>query len=205
MASSERARHGGRAGALLVGAALSLLPAAASAQQAFPGRPLAPAPAAPPAAPAPAAPAAPASPALPAQPAAPVEEPPYDPGAHKNVKEGAWLRVTRDTARRSTGMMVTGIGFITLAASLIAAGTGVYLNDDGCHGVNNACNGGHATGMALMSSGLIALGLGLPLTIYGASEVPYLEAGSTVSRSRAPALRVTAGVTPTGASLALRF
>jgi hypothetical protein len=131
-----------------------------------------------------------------------VEEPPYDPAAHHGLSEGAWLRATRGTGRRSAGMMATGIGLLTLSASLIGAGSGIYVNDNGCslpNGMLVPCGTGQTTGIALFSAGLIALGLGLPLMIYGAAEVPRAEAGRLV----VPSLTVAVGAGR--AALALRF
>jgi hypothetical protein len=149
----------------------------------------------------PAPPAPPAPPATAQQAPPPVEEPPYDPAQHRGITEGAWLRATRGTARRSTGMMATGISFIGLAATLMAAGSAVYVNDNGCtspNGLPMACGPGRVTGMALLSSGLIALGLGIPLTIHGAAEVPRAEAGSV-------SLRLTVRPELRGGGLTLQF
>jgi hypothetical protein len=133
-------------------------------------------------------------------PAPPVVEPPYDPAEHGGLAESVWLRATRGTARRSSGMMGTGIGLVGLGALLMGVGTGVYLGDNGCLGSNNSCNAGHGTGMAVLSAGLIAAGLGIPLTIYGATDVPRAESGSAF---RGPA--ITVGFTGQRATLAVRF
>jgi hypothetical protein len=192
VARSERGCR--RVGAAAVfGVSSILLAPAASAQQA----PAAARPVAPPAAAAPVT-AVPAT-AAPA-PVEPVYDPPYEPSQHGGLPEGAWLRATRGTAKRSTGMMGTGIGMIGLGATLMAAGTAVYAGDNGCQGFNNSCNNGHGTGMAVLMSGLIALGLGIPLTIYGATEVPRAESGSA-----RVVLPITVGVMPGGAAVSLRF
>jgi hypothetical protein len=100
-------------------------------------------------------------------------------------------------------MMGTGIGFIVLGAALMGGGTGVYVNDsNGCTLPNNMtipCGTGRTAGVALFSAGIIALGLGLPLTIYGAAEVPRLEAG------RLAVPRVTVALGAGRAGLALQF
>jgi hypothetical protein len=164
------ARRAWRFPGLLIAAALSLLAPSASAQQAV-------------------APLASAKPAPPA----PVVEPPYDPSLHGGLSEGAYLRATRGTGRRSTGMMVTGITFITLGAALMAGGSAVYLGANQCSGNGRtnpdgtpqgcAVTSGQATGMALLAAGLVGLGIGLPLTIFGAADVPRLEAGKVTSPS----------------------
>ncbi len=157
------ARRGRRFHGLLVGAGLSLLAAPAAAQQA-PRPPPAAAPRHRPCPP-PSTPAAAATPA----PAAPVEDPPYDPSAHGGLSEGAFLRATRGTGRRSTGMMITGISFMTLGAALMAGGSAVYLGANQCSnnsGIVNpdgtpqgcAVTSGQATGMALLVAGLVGIG-----------------------------------------------
>jgi hypothetical protein len=172
------ARRGWRPRGWLFGAALSLLAPPAAAQHAAP----------------PVAPVAASAPLKPVPPP-PVEEPPYDPSAHGGLSEGAYLRTTRGTGRRSTGMMVTGISFITLGAALMAGGSGVYLSANHCDGNGTgvlnpdgtpqgcAVTSGQVTGMALLAAGLVGLGIGVPLTIFGAAEVPRVEAGRVTSPS----------------------
>jgi hypothetical protein len=182
------------AAAAVLGVSSILLAPAAGAQQAPPPAPPAARPAAPPVT------TTPATPAPAPTPAEPVYDPPYEPSQHGGLPESVWLRATRGTARRSTGMMGTGIGMIGLGATLMSVGTAVYAGDNGCQGFNNTCNGGHGTGMALLISGLIALGLGIPLTIHGATEVPRAESGSA-----RVVLPLTIGVAPGGAAVSLRF
>ena len=143
-----------------------------------------------------------ASPPKTPQVAAPAEEPPYDPATHGGYSEGAWLRATRGLERRSTGMMATGIVLITLGASLVAIGTGVALGGRGCNAMSRPTAGGGAvevcgaitgptTGLAVGSAGVITLGLGLPLTILGAMEVPPVEAARASPPLRLSLLRVS--------------
>jgi hypothetical protein len=153
-------------------AALSFVAPSASAQQAVPPVAAKPAPAAPP---------------------PPEQEPAYDPSQHGGLSEGAFLRATRGTGRRSTGMMATGITFVTLGAALMASGSAVYLGANQCsgNGMTNpdgspqgcSVSSGQATGMALLAAGLVGLGIGIPLTIFGSADVPRIEAGRVTSPS----------------------
>jgi hypothetical protein len=116
---------------------------------------------------------------------APIMEPPYDPTKHGGLSEGAWLRMTRGVARRSTAMMAIGITFIALGATLMAAGSGVYAADNNCTSAGGfmvPCGSGQVTGTTLLVSGIIALGLGIPLTVHGASDVPRFESESVSLR-----------------------
>jgi hypothetical protein len=181
---------------LVLAAALALAAPSALAQQAPPRAPVTPV--APVPAPAPAA--APG----------PVEEPPYDPAKHGGLSEAAWLRATRGMGRRSPGMMATGIVLIGVGATLMATGTGVYATDNGCTDANGnsvPCGAGRVTGTALLSAGLIALGLGIPLTALGAAEVPRIESGSVSLRlTLTPITPLRTGSSqPPGAGLVLRF
>lgn len=186
------ASYGGLAG-LLFGAALGVFAPAAAAQQA-PRPP-------------PSAVAGDGKPAVPS----PLVEPPYDPAKHAGLAEAAWLRATRGTGRRSTGMMVTGIILDVVGASLMAAGTVDYVNGNnqpcvaaGQSALALPCSSttAHVTGMALLASGVIGLGLGLPLTIHGAADVPRAEAGA-VTGPRFPRATVALGLR--GATFALHF
>jgi hypothetical protein len=141
----------------------------------------------------------------------PLVEPLYDPSKHAGLTEAAWLRATRGTGRRSTGMMVAGIILDGVGALLMLTGTVVYVN-----GNDQPCGAGgqspvvlpcssttnHVTGMALLASGVIGLGLGLPLTFYGAADVPRAEAGG-LGGPRFPRATVALGLR--GAALALHF
>ncbi len=170
-----RSAHG-----LLLGAASVFVPWTALAQS--------PAPQAPPT-----PPAKPLAPVVKAAPAPPVEEPPYNPDEHGGLSFGAYIRAARGTARRSTGMMVTGIVLDVVGATLLATGTGVWVNGNKCHpeflfspsGASQQRCGpmnGHTVGMSLMASGLVGLAIGLPLTVYGAAEVPRWEAAGKLMR-----------------------
>lgn len=155
--------------------------------------------------------------------AQPVAEPPYDATKHGGLTEAAWLRATRGTDRRSTGMMATGITFDVTGAALMLAGTLVYVN-----GNNKPCGPtgesvpvlpcssttDHVTGMAVMASGVIALGLGLPLTFYGAASVPRAEAAGVLAptqtlratgASRGVGGELTISLSLRGAAFALHF
>jgi hypothetical protein len=201
----------------MIGAAVSLFAPVSQAQQVTMGAPLGAAPSSapiPPLGPPPAAP-----PQVGAQ--APVrEDPPYNPLEHDGLAYGAWLRATRGTARRSTSMMITGISLATLGVTLLAAGTGIYAGGGTCADTPGpiGSNGnalflcgpqaGLTAGIALMASGLIGLGIGLPLTFLGAAEVPRAEAGSvTGPASPRPtvALGFTGGALDPRATIVLRF
>ena len=171
--------------------------------------------------------------AAPLQPSAPVAdgrvvvpfallEPLYQPSQHAGLTQAAWLRATRGTERRSVGMMATGLILVGVGAALMTAGTVEYVN-----GNNQPCGAGgqsplvlpcssmtnHVTGMALLASGVIGLGLGLPLTFYGAADVPRAEAGGVKGPrwglgpqnpgARFPCATVALGLR--GAALALHF
>ncbi len=153
--------------------------------------------------------------AAPAPPASePVEEPPYDPAQHFGYSEGAWLRATRGTERRSVGMMITGISLTSLGLALAIAGAAVAANGSHCGksqvqlsdgSTTTLCGpmAGASSGMAVLSAGLIGIGIGLPLTVLGAAEVPRVEASGG---SRAPSTpRAVVGLGLRGARFALTF
>jgi hypothetical protein len=133
------------------------------------------------------------------------------PEVKAGLTEAAWLRATRGTERRSTPMLASGVTFDLTGATLMLAGTLLYTsgNDKPCGGTTQSnpalpCSSttDHVTGMALMASGIIALGLGLPLTFYGAAEVPRAEAGRVIG-PQVP--RVTVALGLRGAAFALHF
>ncbi len=107
-------------------------------------------------------------------------------------------------------MMITGLTLATLGVTLLGVGTGVYAAGNTCNASPGPAGpsgdqlflcGAHTgltTGMALMASGLIGMGLGLPLTFLGAAEVPRAEAGSVFPRA-------TVAVGPSGVTVALHF
>jgi len=147
-------------------------------------------------------------------PAAVAEDPPYNPLEHGGLAYGSWLRATRGTGRRSTGMMVTGIVLSTLGVTLLATGTGVYATGGNCANTPGPSTSGSSvflcgaqtgltSGMALMASGLIGMGIGLPLTFLGAADVPRAEAGSLGAPAAPP--RATFAVGASGATLAIQF
>ena len=178
---------------LLCCTALGLCAHAAGAQQAV--------------TPAPEAGSAPKPPAA----ADPIKEPLYDPAQHFGLAEAAWLRATRGTQRRSTSMMATGLTLGLAGLSLMFSGTLLYVdgNNKPCGGTGEStpvlpCSSttAHVTGMALFASGVIGLGLGLPLTFYGGADVPRAEAGR-VTGPQFPRASVALGLR--GATFALHF
>jgi hypothetical protein len=131
----------------------------------------------------------------------PLQDPPYEPSQHGGLQYGVWVRATRGTVRRSTGMMATGISFILLGATLMGFGTGVYATGDHC-APPSPCGPMPAstTGMALLGAGLVGIGIGIPLTVLGASDVPRAEAGG---RASSPRLAFSPGLR--GGGLTLHF
>jgi hypothetical protein len=113
-------------------------------------------------------------------------------------------------------MMATGISFIGLATILMAAGTGVYAAGDACNlTLVEPLGGGsgplmpcgphtaHTTGMALLIAGTVGLGLGIPLTAIGATEVPRFESGSAriLNRTPPPYVSIALGLRDVGLTL----
>lgn len=156
-------------------------------------------------------------------PAPPAAEGLYDPGAHGGLSYGAYLRMTRGTRRRSTGMMIAGIILTAFGAVGMGAGTGVFaaagscdpsplarLSGDGSV-FERACNTHEqrTTGMSVLLAGAIIAGMGVPLWIAGASDVPWLEGASLRAPRAAPPAwaRLVPTITPAprGASIAWRF
>ncbi len=117
---------------------------------------------------------------------APVEEPPYEPERHGGWAEGAWLRATHATERRSVGMMVTGISLLVIGTTLVATGAGVGITGSTCSGqtviladgsTRTLCGPmpGKTVGSALGIAGLASIGIGIPLTVLGSAEVRPVE------------------------------
>jgi hypothetical protein len=184
-------------------------PAARADPPPFPATPIAGAFPAPP----------PASP--PGQPTPP-QEPIYNPEEHGGLSYGAWLRATRGTARRSPGMMITGVTLVGLAATLLATGTGVYFAGGSCASVFNLGpspgSGGpssprfpcgpptsHPTGIAILASGVIFLGVGIPLAVLGGAEVPRTEAASAAPLDPGSPSSLSLSLGLQGGAVALRF
>ena len=143
-----------------------------------------------------------------------IAEPPYDATQHGGLAYGAWVRATRGTERRSSGMMATGISLIGLGAVLMVVGTVVYADADHCTTSTFGVGGvpvtttvtcgpapGHTSGMALLAAGLVTAGIGIPLAVLGATEVPRAEAGGRA----APSTRLALSLGARGAALTLRF
>jgi hypothetical protein len=139
-------------------------------------------------------------------------EPPYDPAAHGGYSEGAWLRATRGTDRRSLGMMLTGIGFVVLGASMMIAGAVVGVDAEHCSpqtvtlpdgAQRNLCGAmaGRTTGTVIVTAGIVGLGLGIPLVVLGASDAPRVEAAQ--AGPRVPRATIELGLRH--AAFALRF
>jgi hypothetical protein len=63
---------------------------------------------------------------------------------------------------------------------------------------------GKTSGMAILSSGLIGLALGIPLTVFGASDVPHVE-GSAPDRPSSLSPRVFFALGLREASFAIKF
>jgi hypothetical protein len=145
-------------------------------------------------------------------------DPSYDPSAHGGLPYATYLRMTRGTARRSTGMMATGIVLTGVGVSTLAIGTGLYVADHCSQstvftpdGSFNRCSQRPAqfTGMAIMVTGTITMALGLPLWIAGASQVPWAEASGANDRAAPKWARLVPAVTPAtaghGVALHWRF
>ncbi len=128
----------------------------------------------------------------------PTEDPAYQASQHGGLSYSEWLIASRGTARRSTGMMITGLSLLGIGASLAATGTGIYAAGDPCitnqvrfeGSAVSPCGArtSHITGTAILVSGVIALGIAIPLTALGASQVPRAEAarldGEPAARAR---------------------
>jgi len=134
-------------------------------------------------------------------------DPAYEPAAHGGLPYATYLRLTRGGFRRSTGMMVTGIVLVSVGATTMAVGSSAYAAASGCNdqipnlegdfGQSCSSRTGHATGMAILLAGSIAAGLGIPLWIVGATDVPWAE---SAANERVPArLGLVPAITPVAA------
>jgi hypothetical protein len=154
-------------------------------------------------------------------------DPSYDPAKHGGLPYGVYLHMTRGTGRRSTGMMATGIVLVGAGVVAMATGGGVYLVAGHCNSPVIATPGGtlpqdcptdpgRATGFAVTLAGAIGVALGIPLWVVGASDVPWMEAAgmnpappsstaSTPSTTARVAPALAPGPTPLGAGLVWRF
>ena len=154
---------------------------------------------------------------------APAAEPLYDPAAHGGLSYGAYLRMTRGTRRRSTGMMIAGILLTSVGLVGMGTGTGVFAAAGSCDqlqflraegdsfggGFTCATHAQRTTGMSVLLASAITVGLGVPLWILGASDVPWQE-GATLRGplpSRPAWAQLVPGIAPEprGVSLAWRF
>jgi len=97
------------------------------------------------------------------------------------------------TERRSTGAMVGGIVGISVGAVLLLSAGVEALVADSCSAVtfNNSfesttsCGSGTGTVIGLSIAGLIGIGVGIPLIVWGAKRVPV---GTALAPGKAFAL-----------------
>lgn len=126
-------------------------------------------------------------------------DPSYDPAAHAGLPYGTYLRMTRGTGRRSSGMMATGIVFTGVGAIGMALGTGLYAtahcdsipgvdirDDSGGSSSSARCTHGpgHTMGVAILVAGTLFAAVGIPLWVLGGSQVPWVEAAGANERAR---------------------
>lgn len=139
------------------------------------------------------------------------DDPSYDPSAHGGLPYAHYLRMSRGTARRSTGMMATGIVLSGLSATMLAAGSAVYVAGSNCQstffGIDTGVRGvpcghgtGHTSGMAMLLAATIGAAIGIPLWVLGGTQVPYREASGANDRAAPSWARLVPGVAPTAAS-----
>jgi hypothetical protein len=151
-----------------------------------------------------------AAPARAEEPPLPVP-PSYSPADHGGLPYPVYLRMSRGTARRSTGMMVGGIIITAVGAAAQATGLGVYASDrcsdfaptpDGLSVCVQPRNQ-RVTGLAFMLAGTIAVAVGIPLWVIGQAQAPWAEADG---RAAAPRwARILPEIAPTGRGAELRF
>jgi hypothetical protein len=110
-----------------------------------------------------------------------------------------------EMVRRSPGAMAGGIVLISLGAVATIAGVAVFAaaNSD-CYGSICASDGGstNPAGVGLMVAGLAGIGIGIPLTIWGARHVPAAPAGAAPMAEPAYVPKLTVGSRTT---LSMRF
>ena len=128
-------------------------------------------------------------------------DPSYDPAAHGGLPYAAYLRMTRGTARRSTGMMVTGIVLTSVGATAMAIGTAVAAASKRCNDrgdfpvpepgfggreVGTLCSrgAGYTSGLAFLLAGTISAGFGVTLWALGGTHVPWAESSASSERAR---------------------
>lgn len=153
--------------------------------------------------------------AAPARAEEPLPVPPsYRPADHGGLPYPVYLRMSRGTARRSTGMMIGGIVITGVGASLQASGLGVLAGGRCGDQVFDPASGNmectrarppQVTALALMLAGTIAVAVGIPLWVVGQSHAPWAE---TDGRAAPPSwARILPTIAPTGrgADLVFRF
>ncbi|MFT3771893.1 MAG: hypothetical protein QM820_41320 [Minicystis sp.] len=136
-------------------------------------------------------------------------DPSYDPAAHGGLQYTQYLQMSRGTARRSSGMMVTGIVIASVGAVGMASGTAVFATSGRCFGGDfptspefgssgQLCShgGGRTSGMALLLAGTIAATMGVTLWVLGATHVPWAESSARDERARPQWARLVPGITP---------
>jgi hypothetical protein len=137
-------------------------------------------------------------------------DPSYDPGAHGGLSYVSYLRMSRGTERRSTGMMATGIAIAGLSTAMFAVGTAVYLGGNSCQssplvgfntrGASCSHGAGHTSGMAMLLASTIGVAIGVPLWVLGGTQIPYREASGANDRAAPSWARLVPAVSPAAAS-----
>ena len=102
----------------------------------------------------------------------------------------------RATQRFSTPMMTTGLVLTSLGALVLAAGTLAWVTKEGVVCDTGSC-GGHGADTVVMVAGAVATLAGIPLIVLGARRVPVKQEESAL----VPAISVS----PRGASLTFTF
>lgn len=142
--------------------------------------------------------------------------PSYSPADHGGLPYPAYLRMSRGTARRSTGMMIGGIIITGLGTTLQASGLGVFARgrcSDRVFDPTTAsmecqhARGPEVSGLALMLAGTIALATGIPLWVVGQSHVPWAQADGRAPPPPPRWARILPTIAPTGrgAEMVFRF
>jgi hypothetical protein len=89
------------------------------------------------------------------------------------------------TERRSTGAMVGGIVGVSLGAVLLLSAAIEATVGDSCLYSGDSCGNNTGTVIGLTVAGLIGIGVGIPLIVYGAKRVPV---GTALAPGKAFAL-----------------
>lgn len=134
-------------------------------------------------------------------------DPTYKPAEHGGLSYVSYLRMTRGTARRSTGMMIMGIVLSGLSATVLGVGMGVYVNGNSCRSdapilrddfFGGSCSGhaAHTTGMAMLLSGTIGAAIGVSMWVVGGTHVPWLDVAGQGHRAPPRWLALVPSVSP---------